>query len=437
MNNKRIINNIGISIIMKPISMALSLVYTPLALAFLGDEKNGVWTIILNIISWINYFDIGIGNGLRNRLTEAIANDDKELAQKYVSTAYAGTALVSIIFCTIITLIWNILDLSTFFKINVVGENTDLVVFISVFFVCVNFVLSLSKTAAYSIQQTGIISVVGVADQIIQIAVIILISKIFKQSLFAIAMMYGIVSLFDSIIIYSIIAKKRQFLHPRVSMISKQHMKPLLTLGIGFFALQICTLILNTTDNLLISYLYGSAEVTPYSIVYKVFYMLVQVHGIIIMPMWSAYTEAAAKKNIIWIKKTINYINGITVIFCVGAIIGIFLYEPMAAIWLQRRLNYSKLLIVLVATYMIVQMISNNYASFLCGVGHIKVSTIIAIIGALLNIPLSIFFARYCGMRLSGIIMGSLIVMMISVITLPIVSYRWINERSEEWNSEG
>lgn len=76
MNNKRIIKNIGISIIMKPISMLLTFIYTPLFLAYLGDEKYGVWAIIMNVVSWINYFDIGIGNGLRNRLAESVAKND-------------------------------------------------------------------------------------------------------------------------------------------------------------------------------------------------------------------------------------------------------------------------------------------------------------------------------------------------------------------------
>ena len=165
MNNKRIIKNIGVSMIMKPISMLLSLVYTPLALAFLGEAKYGIWAIILNIVSWINYFDIGIGNGLRNRLAEAIALDDKEDAQKYVSTAYIGTSVLSLVFCVLISLVWNIFGLTDFFKLKVADENTNLIIFISVLFVCINFVLSLSKTSAYAIQQPGIISIVGIAGQ--------------------------------------------------------------------------------------------------------------------------------------------------------------------------------------------------------------------------------------------------------------------------------
>ena len=79
-------------------------------------------------------------------------------------------------------------------------------------------------------------------------------------------------------------------------------------------------------------------------------------------------------------------------------------------------------------------MIGNNYSSFLCGVGHIKTSTIIAGIGAVMNIPLSVFFAQGCDMRLTGIILGSLVVMMISVIVLPVVSYRWVSFKEKEWS---
>ena len=434
MNDKRIIKNIGISMIMKPISMVLSFVYTPLALTFLGETKYGIWAIILNIISWINYFDIGIGNGLRNKLSEAVALNDQESAQKYVSTAYIGTAIISSFFFIVVTVVWNALGLSEFFNLSVSDENTDIVIIISVFFVCVNFILSLSKISAYAIQQPGIISVVSVIGQAIQIVVVLIALRLFDESLMAIALMYGVVSLFDSIIIYLVVTRKRDYLRPVLSKAKKKYMKPLLTLGIGFFVMQISTLVLNTTDNLLISNLYGSAYVTPYSIDYKVFYTVVQIHAIIIMPMWSAYTEASAKKDIVWIKKTMRKINCITALLAVGVIIGIFLFEPLVALWLNRNLEYGKPLIVIVAIYMIAQMIGNNYSSLLCGVGHIKISTIIAGVGAVLNIPLSIYFAQDCGLKSAGIILGSLVVMMLSVVVLPVISYRWVKNKSREWS---
>lgn len=78
------------AMVYKGVSMALSLVYVPIVLNYLGDYKYGVWASILSILSWISYFDLGIGNGLRNRLSEAIASDSPRVSPKaLVSSAYA------------------------------------------------------------------------------------------------------------------------------------------------------------------------------------------------------------------------------------------------------------------------------------------------------------------------------------------------------------
>lgn len=432
MDNKRIVKNIGISMVMKPISLVLSLAYTSLALSFLGEEKYGIWVIILNIVSWINYFDIGIGNGLRNKLAEAYARQDYKSAQAYVSTACVGTSVISVCFCILITLGWNLLRLSDFFNLNTTGENTNIVIFVSVFFVCVNFVLALSKTSAYAIQQPGLTSVTAAIGQLFQIIILLSLSVLLHENLMAVAVMYGIASLFDNVILYVLITHNHKYLRPKISMVNMNYMKPLLAMGIGFFIMQICSLVLNTTDNLLISNLYGSAEVTPYDMVYKCFSVFVQVHAIIIMPMWSAYTVANTNNDLNWIKNTMRRINLITLLLSAGVVVGIFLFEPFAAIWLGRRLDYGKGLIFLVAVYMIIQMFANNYSSFLCGVGHIKVSTIISLIGAVLNIPLSVFFAKYMHMRLAGIILGSFCVMFISFLVLPAVAHKWIRDRSRK-----
>jgi len=436
MNDKRILKNIGVGMLMKPISILLSMVYAPLALSFLGDEKYGVWAIILNVVSWIAYFDIGIGNGLRNHLARAYAQGNETEAKTYVSTAYVGTSIISTGFFLIVAVVWNIFDLGTFFKMTAPGENVNFVVTLSVLFVCINFVLSLSKTSAYAIQQPGWISVISAGNQLLQLIILFVLSRFLTENLLVVALMYGVVNIVDSMVLFWILSRKHPYLKPSFRMIDVRHLKSLFTLGMGFFIMQISSMIMNTTSNLLISNLYGSAEVTPYSMVYKVFNMAVQVHAIIIMPMWSAYTEAAARNDMAWIKATIKKVNLITLLLSAGVVVGIFLFEPFAALWLGRRLEYGTALIVIVALYMIMQMFASNYSAFLCGVGHIKVSVIIAAAGAVLNIPLAIFFASGLNMRLAGITLGSLCVVAMSAIALPIVTAKWISQQEKEWSGE-
>ena len=65
----------------------------PLMIKYLGNEQYGIWSTILAIFSWIVLFDIGIGNGVRNKLAESLAKENKEEAQKYVSTGYISCLL--------------------------------------------------------------------------------------------------------------------------------------------------------------------------------------------------------------------------------------------------------------------------------------------------------------------------------------------------------
>ena len=85
------------NILLKPVSMILTLVYTPMLLSYLGDEKYGVWATLLSIITWISYCDIGIGDGLRILLTKELTKEKYEEAKKSVSTAYIILTAIAVV----------------------------------------------------------------------------------------------------------------------------------------------------------------------------------------------------------------------------------------------------------------------------------------------------------------------------------------------------
>ena len=72
----------------KGLSMLISFLYVPLLLNSMDSENYGVWLTLTSLVSWVAIFDIGLGNGLRNKLAEALARNDELLGRKYVSTAY-------------------------------------------------------------------------------------------------------------------------------------------------------------------------------------------------------------------------------------------------------------------------------------------------------------------------------------------------------------
>jgi O-antigen/teichoic acid export membrane protein len=81
--------NIWASLILKGINILASLLIIPLTIHYVNPTQYGIWLTLSAIIVWITYFDLGLSQGFRNRFSEAIANNNIELAKQYVSTTYA------------------------------------------------------------------------------------------------------------------------------------------------------------------------------------------------------------------------------------------------------------------------------------------------------------------------------------------------------------
>ena len=77
--NRIIIRNSMWSIGFKGAEYLLTFLTTPLLLRCLGISKYGVYTSALSLVSWIYYFDFGIGSGLRNKITESIVKEDYDM----------------------------------------------------------------------------------------------------------------------------------------------------------------------------------------------------------------------------------------------------------------------------------------------------------------------------------------------------------------------
>ena len=86
--------NIIASFVIKGLSILIGFVFVRLLYTQLGAVEYGIWLTLTSIVSMVIYFDIGLGNGLRNRFAESLAKNEHEKAKIYVSTTYAGFSII-------------------------------------------------------------------------------------------------------------------------------------------------------------------------------------------------------------------------------------------------------------------------------------------------------------------------------------------------------
>ena len=100
--SQKAVKNIVLLLAFNLVNFVSTILLVPLILDYLGPVQYGVWLTISSVLTWFSFLDFGIGNGLRNKLSEAFAENATEKAKTFVSTAYvifgAGIIIVVILF---------------------------------------------------------------------------------------------------------------------------------------------------------------------------------------------------------------------------------------------------------------------------------------------------------------------------------------------------
>lgn len=425
LSESKVKKNMVLGTLYKGVSMIISFMYVPIVLACLGEVKYGIWTTILNILSWISHFDVGIGNGLRNKLVDSIYdNQDENSTRKFVSSAYIMLSGIIFSVIAIFIVLSFFINWNSLFGVNEFDENLRLIMQICVLFIGINFVLSLCKSIYYALQENSTVGLMGIIQQTIMLTGVFILVKFDFSMILYVALLYSFSEIIVSIIFTGKLFKKSQDFIPSFRFYSSREARETTNLGLLFFISQIASLVLFSTDNLIISHFIGPAEVTSYSIVNKLFTVGTGMFVMLVSPYWSRTTAAKAKGDYKMIKKGMISMYKILGIGIIGAAGLTILFKPIASLWLQKELNYPKGLIVLMMVYSIIYMWNAIYSQIVNGLSMMSILVPVAIIQGIINIPLSLMFLKLFNMGSVGVLLGTVLSTLISAIVTPIYVHR-------------
>jgi len=263
--------NITISFLTKGLSILISFLIVPITLGYVGKVEYGIWMTISSIIGWFAFFDIGLGNGLRNKLAEALAKDDKETAKIYISSAFALITGMSALMFLGFFIAANFISWNAVLNTNLVS-NQELfkIVVVVFFFFCIGFIMKVLSAILQAMQRYAINDILGVIAQFLGLVAIYILVKTTDGSLFNLCLVYGsnsaIVLLIASFFLFS---KSLKEFSPRFQNINLRKAIPLLNLGMWFFFGQILYLVINQTSIILVVQFFGPEDVTVYNLAFS------------------------------------------------------------------------------------------------------------------------------------------------------------------------
>lgn len=404
---KQILYSFGL----KGISILVNLAYVPLLVDYLGAEEYGIWLTLTSIVSWFTFFDIGLGNGLRNNFTKAITEGKHELARTYVSTTYA---ILSIIFGTLL-IVFNIvapfLNWQSIFNTPSTNAHELLLVAIFVFsFFFLRFVFQLIGVILMADQKPSINNSFNVLGNVISLAIIYFCKNTMESSLPVLGLVISGVPVIILIMATWYFYKTSYYKYaPSLKYVDFSKSGTLLNLGVKFFILQISGVVMYSSTNMLIAQFSTPTDVTLYNISYKMFAVFTMVYGIILTPMWSATTEAFELKDYSWIKNFVIKMQKLGFGLVVFIVLALFYSNEIYSLWVGNRITISSTVSLLVALNAIIFVLTGVYVSFQNGVGKLKLTLRWVVLQTILYFPFAYLFSEILNFGFIGILVAGII----------------------------
>lgn len=410
-----VLKNIIGSLCIKGISILISFMLVPMTLGYVSSELYGIWLTLSSIMMWLNFFDIGLTLGLKNKLAEAIALNHWEEGKSLVSTTYFMMLIIFIPLCFIISFCIPFINWPSFLNVNAI-YNHDIIntLYILILCFCIQMIVNVITAVIAAYQQVALSSAFPVIGNLLSFIAIFLLTQFYKSSLVALATTISVAPILV-LIIASIILFKKKFIRvsPSIKYINKKYIKSLFGLGSKFFLIQIQIIVLYQCTNILISNVSGPNEVSSYNIAYKYLGIAMMIYNIILSPLWPAFTDAYTKNDFLWMKNTYKKMIYIFTASSLCLIIMVLLSPIIYKMWIGDKIIIPYSMTITVAIYMIINTWDSLQVQLINGIGAIKLQTYVTLIGLILHIPLSLFLGKYIGAI--GVICSMIIVNIIYI----------------------
>jgi O-antigen/teichoic acid export membrane protein len=389
------------------------------------------------VITWISLFDLGLTNGLRNKITEAVAKEDYKLVREYLSTTYVILIICILPVWVLFLSICDFIQWQRFFNTQVDAAllNTVLKWTFSAF--CLQIILQPINAFLMAIHKHYLSAIITLAGNMVALITIVRFGNYFDSSLLFLSLTLSMAPLLCSVI-SSIILFSGKYANsaPGLKYVHWIHKKELFNLGFKFFLIQVAGLVIFASNNIIISRLEGNEQVTVYNIVLRFFGIVSLFQSLILAPLWTGYTDAYTLTDFNWIRRAIKKINLLNWSLCILLLIMVFISNFIYKIWINEHFSAPFSLNLLMARSIGAGLFATNYTIFINGTGKILMQTYISVIVGLLHVPLAFFLMQSLKMGINGLVVLNIIWMTLSIL-LWINQYKKIlsNSSSVLWNS--
>lgn len=390
------------------VSFATVLVSVPLAARYLGAERYGVYATIASFSALLGFADLGLGNGLTNAVSDALGRNDRRAARLAISSTLAVLIGVAVLLLVGVGAAYALLPWAHVFGVHSPLAAREVGPAAAVFGVCfaLTVPLGLVQRAQLGCQEAffghfalavgNLLALAGVGCAVYLHAGLPWLVLALSGAPIVAAAANGVV----------FFGRRHPDLRPVLRTASVATARQVLRVGALFLMLQVAMAVAYQSDAIVLAQVRGSASVSEYAIPMRLFMFIPLVIGLVVSPLWPAYTEALARGDIAWTRRTLN--RSVALVVAVACPLSLLLglaAPTLVTAWVGDVVRPGPDLLLALAFWAVVMTLSNAYAMFLNGAGILRPQVIASSVMMVANLGASIELAKHLGA--AGVVWGT------------------------------
>ncbi len=427
------------SLVARVVGIVVSLVNVPVAVRYLGNEGYGLLTVIISVVGWIQFSNLGLGLGLQNALTEQTALGNKQAQRELVSTTFFALVGIGLLLTLLTLVLFPHVNWLSLFPSRSARFAVEVPHAVALALGC--FILALTWGFIQPIyaarQELHLYYLQGLLANIVSLAALFAAVKLNAGLLGVAIANIGMTALFAAgFALWTVFGRGIPEIRPSWSFVRRSAGRTVLRTGLGFLVLQVCAIGISQCDAFLITQFLSADRVTPYSVGQRVFAQAIGLVAVLITPLWPAFGHAKALGDAHWIRRVYWRINGYFLALYLGVfLLMAFFGHYLLGLWVGASSAPPTLLICAIGVSYLMTQWTNNHSIFLNGLGIVRKQVPIFLVQSGLALSLNLFFIRKFGPI--GLCMGgSLSYLLVSGWLLPLAFYRGLAQIKAPSNAE-
>ena len=392
------------------VTTAAGMMSISLTVRYLGGDRYGLWATVAGAVMWVNLLDLGVANALTNNLARAHALDDRLSAAQHLTNALLMTGSMAVVAGLTFAVGFRYVNWMRLLNVGAAVPQLEVRHFVAA---AIGLLLAglpggLAGRVLAGYQELHRYNFVTCAGAITGLLALAL-GMIFHVSMpLLFILSAGCLPLASLTLLVRTIGWSKPWLRPRLLLSNKNTILELLSSGWAFFLIQISAVVVYSSDNLIVSHYLGPAEVTPYSVTWRLASLAAVVQSLLFPALWPAYAEAHARRDYNWVRRTFTFTLRGTVVFnAASAVLLVSLGKPLIRLWAGPVAVPSAPLLVAMAVWILVSGFMSVESCLLAALNRTRAQAVLSIVAAALNVTLSITLVQRVGSL--GVIAGTIL----------------------------